>query len=232
MGNWSRYGETDFGYQKGNLVDMPLSLSHMAEDIFASMINHTREPFLELTGLKAIADPVFVHAVPELATCEVGFEPVCGRAFDGASRVDVIVRLRPGVATAFELKVGTTRVTKTRVDDEWLRPCVPSHADRRWRGNVMAVLERRFDGVSVETLRVRSHTERLALIQPWFFVARRCVLRAWKHNPPRFSAAVRQIAFEDVVDAFGNEETFNGLVRGMLAINYYKEWIARDPDAG
>jgi len=196
------------------------------------MINHARESFLETTGLDVEADSTFIRSARELATCEANFEPVCGRTFDGACRVDVVVRLRPGMAAAFELKLGTTRLTKSRVDGEWLPPCLPSHGGRRWRGNVMAVLERRFLGATVDTLSVRTTNERLTLIHPWFLVARGSVLRAWKGDPPSFSSAVRQVAFEDIVSSFGNAEAFNRLVQGMLDIDFYNEWVASDPDAG
>lgn len=209
---------------------MPPSLSHFAEDIFAEMANRSREAFIEATGLSAEADPAFVRSVSELAICEATFEPVCDRIFDGACRVDVAVRVRPGAAAAFELKLGATRITKTRVDDEWLQPCTPSHGGRRWKGNVIAVLDRRFEGAAVETLGIRigSNAERLELIRPWCFVARRRILNAWRNSPPSFSSGARLIAFEDVVAAFGGAEAFNGLVCGMLDINFYDEWVARD----
>jgi hypothetical protein len=72
-------------------------------------------------------------------------------------------RLRPGVATAFELKLGLTWLTKTRLDDEWLQPCVSSHGGRRWSGNVIAVLDRRFPNEAVTELVARTATERLKL---------------------------------------------------------------------
>lgn len=207
---------------------MPLSISHIAEDIFARMANERRDAFLEVTGLAAEADTAFIHSLPELATCEAQIEPVGGRAFDGASRVDVVVRLRPGVAAAFELKLGTTRLSKRRFDNEWFQPCAPSHADRRWSGNVMAVLDRRFENHVADELAVRTGGERLQLIRPWFLVARKAVLQALCNDPPAFGSAVRQLAFEDVVACFGGRDAFNLLVRSMLDINYFDEWVLND----
>lgn len=207
---------------------MALSISHIAEDIFVRMVNEKRDAFLEVTGLAVEADIEFVHALPELATREATIEPVGGRAFDGASRVDVIVRLRPGIAAGFELKLGTTRLTKRRFDDEWLQPCAPSHADRRWRGTVMAVLDRRFGDHVADQLVVRADQECLQLIRPWFLVARKGILRALRNDPPNFGSAVRQLAFEDVVTSFGGRDAFNLLVRRMLDIDYFEEWALND----
>lgn len=207
---------------------MALSISHIAEDIFARMANEKRDAFLEVTGLAAEADTAFVHALPELASCEAQIEPMGGRSFDGASRVDVVVRLRPGVAAGFELKLGTARLTKRRFDGEWLQPCAPSHADRRWSGNVMAALDRRFGNHVADELAVKVDGERLQLIRPWFLVARKGVLKALRNDPPSFGSAVRQLAFEDVVAHFGGREAFNLLVRSMLDVDYFEEWVLND----
>lgn len=211
---------------------MPLSLSHLAEDIVAAMANERRVAFIQAVGLGADTSPEFIESIPILATCEAQFDPVADRSFDGACRVDVVVRVRPGFAAAFELKLGTNRLTRARVDEEWLPPCTPSHQDRRWKGNVMAVLERRFAGTTVERLVVSADGERLELITPWYVIARRKVLNGWKRAPPQFSGAVRQVAFEDIVAGFGDPQAFNELIRRLLKIDYYDQWVAHDPDAG
>ena len=208
---------------------MPLSLSHLGEDLFAAMANERRFAFIQAVGLSSDTTREFIESVPILATCEAHFEPVAGRSFDGACRVDVIVRVRPGFAAAFELKLGTNRLTRARIDEEWLPECTPSHQDRRWKGNVMAVLERRFAHTTVDRLTVSAAGEPVELITPWYVVARRKVLNGWQEAPPRFSPAVRQVAFEDIVAGFGDRAAFNELVRRLLEIDYYDEWVARDP---
>lgn len=204
---------------------MGFSLSHIAEDVFAAMVNAERSAFLRTSGLEAAADRTFVQSVSELATCEAQFEPVGGRSFDGACRVDVVVRVRPGEGVAFELKLGNTRLTKTRVDKEWLKTCVPSsHKDNRWSGNVLAVLDRRIHNQDDVELVVRTNGERLRLIRPWYFVARRAVLNAWSADPPSFSPNVRQLPFEQIVASFGGPDSFNQLVRKMVNIDYFTAW--------
>jgi hypothetical protein len=136
------------------------------------------------------------------------------------------------VATAFELKLGTTRLSKTRVDDEWLACCTSSHNDRRWKGNMMAILDRRFSLPVDGDLTVELDGARHILTPTWFLVARRSTLSAWEGAGPAFSENVRRLAFEDVVDGFGGREPFNALVAEILAIDFYREWVLGNDTAG
>ncbi len=92
----------------------------------------------------------------------------------------------------------------------------------------MAVLDRRFGNYVADGLAVRAGGERLQLIRPWFLVARKAVLQALCNDPPNFGSAVRQLAFEDVVACFGGRDAFNLLVRSMLDIDYFDEWVLND----
>ncbi len=209
---------------------MAVSLTHIAEPIFAAIVNRIREPFLDLCGLREQADLDFVRSVPELATCEAKLEPLGSRSFDGASRVDVLVRLRKGHAVAFELKLGTTRLSRSRIDEEWLRTCVPTHDNQRWGGNMMAILDRRFSEsvpdelfATIETGKGRSR-ERLLLSRFWFVVTRDEILSQWHTSSPSFSEFVRYCSFEDVVNRFGSQAEFNSLVHEMLNFDYHSVW--------
>ena len=122
---------------------MALSLTHLGESIFAAMINRHRDAILSLPGLRGLVSSEFVHSEPRIAFPETPLGRFGNRAFDGACRIDVAVLLKPDVATAFELKLGGTRLSAQRVN-EWLAPCAISHGGRRWKGNAIAVLERRF----------------------------------------------------------------------------------------
>ncbi len=211
---------------------MAVSLPHMAEALFVEMVNRRRDEFFSLPELDRLADLDFVRAAPTIASREVPLASFSGRAFDGASRMDVVVRMRPGRATPFELKLGTTRLSKTRVDEEWLACCATSHNGRRWRGKMMAILDRRFPPPVAEELAAEVKGERLVLTPTWFVVTRRATLAAWKISPPNFSANVRLLAFEDVVDAFGGREPFNALAAEALAVDFYREWVLGDDTAG
>ena len=204
---------------------MPIALTHLAEKVFARMVNEQPDAFLSLCGLTDEADADFVHAARELAACEVRFEPFGGRSFDGASRVDVVVRLRRDRAVPFELKLGSTRLNKARINDEWLAACQPSHNDRRWKGNVMAILDRRFPVPVPDELIANIEGERITLTRTWFLITRRQTVKAWRTSPPDFGEHVRFLAFEDVIQSFGGQNAFNRMVREMLDFDFYSEWF-------
>lgn len=211
---------------------MLLSLTYLSEAIFVEMVNRNRSTFSKVARLGNIA-PDFFAQTPTIAFREVPLEPYARRRFDGASRVDAVVTIAPGLATAFELKLGTTRINKTRVDDEWLAECTPSHGGSRWSGNMMAILERRFENVQPEgDLSVKVNNEQVfSLTRTWYVVARRSVLNSWRNFRPKFSDHVQLLAFEDFVDAFGGKPAFNELVGELLNIDYYDAWIATIDDS-
>lgn len=203
---------------------MTLSLTHLGEQIFAGMINRNQKFLLSFPDVKSIADPDFLP----VASCEKKIMNFAGRAFDGQCRIDVAVQLRSDSVTAFELKLGTTRLTSNRVNTDWLTGCRESHRGRRWKGNIMSVLERDFRGcaeVPITPLTVQAQNRVLSVTQQWFVVARRRIINGWQAGHlPRFSDRVRMIAFEDAVMSFGGEQSFNQLVGEILPSNFYREW--------
>lgn len=205
---------------------MSLSLTHFAESLFAAMANESRESVLAACGLTTVADPELVKGADQMAFCHVGLESFSGKSFDRASQVDVVFRVRDGLAVAFELKLGRTRLDKTRVDEEWLRPCETSHGGRRWRGNMMAILDRRFPGPPPDDLAVQVKSGRLVLLREWVVVARQETLESWRMTPPEFGSHVAQVSFESVIEAFGGKIAFNDLVRRQLDIDYFDKWVA------
>ncbi|HKY35321.1 MAG TPA: hypothetical protein VJN18_05235 [Polyangiaceae bacterium] len=216
---------------------MSVSLTHFAESILVAMINENPAKFSRRVGLSLLSGVSgAIGGGP--AFCEAELARYAGRGFDGAARVDVIVALSDGRAVPFELKLGTTRLTKSRIDAEWLSECQPSHADSRWSGNMMAILERKFCGVTdpcelVATVEqpAASGARTFELTREWFVVARRSVVSRWKRTPPAFSSNARLLAFEDIVDDFGGKDAFNTLVRSQLDIDFYDAWLATDDDA-
>jgi hypothetical protein len=162
---------------------MNISLSHVAGVLFAEMVNRRRDEFFSLPALDRLADPDFVRGPRKIASLEVPLARFLGKTFDGASRIDVAVRMRPGEATAFELKLGTTQLSKRRVDEEWLARCASSHGGRRWAGNMMAILDHRFPEPVAGELAAEVDGERLVLTPTWFVVAKRATLAAWQKTP-------------------------------------------------
>ena len=202
------------------------------------MVNENPAQFAERAGLSGIWD-ASVNPSGGPAFREGGLAPYGGRAFDGAAQVDAIVALSDKVAVPFELKLGAARLTKSRIDTEWLAECQPSHADSRWSGNMMAILDRRFKGVPdghdlVARIKESGSNEgkTFVLTREWFVVARRSIIKRWRLAPPAFSQHVKLLAFEDIVDEFGGKPAFNALVTSLLDVDFYDAWLATDDDAG
>jgi hypothetical protein len=207
---------------------MAIDLTHMGEAIMACMIDAMRWRFIEFCNLSGQADQAFVSDTSRrIVFPNVGLAPYSGIGFDGASCVDLAVLIRPGVAVPFELKLGETRLTKTRVDEEWLPACALSHGGKRFSGNMMAILERKFPAsVSAGALSARVDGGSAALTEEWFVVARSSVLKKWTGNArPAFSTNVRTLGFESIVAAFGGREPFNAMVRDLLNFDYYAAWV-------
>ena len=117
---------------------MSISLTHLAESLFVRIVNAEPRKFLDLAGLGGAPLP---RDGQQIATADVPLARYGGRSFDGASRIDAIVRLGSNQAAAFERKLGTTRLTRVRVNEEWLPHCRASHGEKRWSGNIIAILE-------------------------------------------------------------------------------------------
>lgn len=205
-----------------------LSLSHVGEEIFAELINRRPESFIHVCGLVREADLDFMRKVRRVALCEVPFAKVDGKSFDGACRVDVVVRLRPDVAFPIELKLGHTRLSKQRFDREWLHSCEPSHGGRRWRGSVMAALDRRFSTPTTQELAVSVNQSLRTLTENWLLVVRRAVLDGWRENPPGLQRGMVK-SFEELVEALGGRTALNSVVRDVLGDrDFFADWGLSD----
>jgi hypothetical protein len=112
---------------------MPISLSHFGEELIARMANDLRGEFLDLCHLTAVADKGLLETKEPIAYCEAPLMPYSTIGFDGASRVDLVLRISKDEGTAFEIKLGNTRLSKPRIDDEWLCGCDFSHGKKRFK---------------------------------------------------------------------------------------------------
>lgn len=206
---------------------MPISLSHLGEVILAEMADRKRYDILRTFGLDDAADLGFVDKLDRFAFPERHLAPHGGYSFDGASRIDVTFWIRPKLAVACELKLGKTRLNKSRVDDEFLANCRLTHNNSCWGGNMMAILDRRFSSLApVDGLSVVLGDEPVPLSRNWFVVVRRRVLDRWKADSrPTFSEHTTCISINTIVDAFGGKDPFNALVKSLVAFDYYDKWI-------
>ena len=106
---------------------MPVELTHVGEAVVANMINSMRWEFIELCSLVSQSNKRFViDMTRQIVFANAKLAPYGGLGFDGASCVDVIVRVQENLAIPFELKLGRDRLTKSRIDKEWLSGCESS----------------------------------------------------------------------------------------------------------
>lgn len=206
---------------------MAVDLSHVGEAIVSQMIDSMRLRFLDLCQLSERADRLLLaDRFQSVVFANVGLTPYGGVSFDGASCVDLVVLIQEKLGVPFELKLGETRLTKRRIG-EWLSGCKLSHRGKRFSGNMMSILERKFPAaVPADTLRARVGDREVALTKEWFVIARSRVLRRWEGVArPAFSANVRLLGFETIVHGFGGQECFNAMVHDVLNFDYYSEWI-------
>lgn len=204
---------------------MPISLSHLGEVILAEMADRKRYDILRTFGLDEAADLGFVNNLDRFAFPECQLAPHGGYLFDGASRIDVTFWIRPELAVACELKLGKTRLSKSRVNEEFLADCRLTHNRSRLAGNMMAILDRRFSSLApVDSLSVVLGDKPVPLSRDWFVVVQQRVLDRWTGDSrPAFSEHTMCISINTIVDAFGGKNPFNALVESLLAIDYYDE---------
>jgi hypothetical protein len=206
---------------------MPISLSHLGEVIVAEMAERKRAATLDALGLTELADLNHVRALDRFAFYECRLARHHGYIFDGASRIDVVLWVRPDLAVALELKLGATRLTKSRIDGEFLLDCRTSHKDKRIAGNMMAILDRRFATIApVDGLSVELDGSVVQLSRNWFVVTRQSVLNGWAGDSrPNFSRNTTCVTIDKLAAAFGGQQPFNALVRELLDIDYFDAWV-------
>jgi hypothetical protein len=121
---------------------MPVSLSHLGEQVVAEMASRRPQEILDALSLRSPVDRSFVATLDRFALSEQRLAPHGHFLFDGTSRVDVVFHVSRCLAVAAEVKLGSTRLSKTRIDSEFLRNCRPSHHGKRLAGNMMSILDR------------------------------------------------------------------------------------------
>ncbi len=199
---------------------MAIGLTHLGEAIVQRMIELRPNRFLELCERPQTG----VHGGRVFR--EVELQPHGGRRFDGASRVDLVVPLSETEALPVEVKLGEARLSKSRVDSEWLAGCGTSPQDTAWTGNMMSVLDGLFPTPAssgrlvARVVAVGDYT----LTQSWFVVVRRRTADKWQGvGRPKFLHA-KIVVFDDLAEEFQPAE-FDSIVKEILSFPYYDTWI-------
>ena len=208
---------------------MTVSLTHLGEVAITGMANEMGDRFLDLCGLADYADLASVSGGQQLAYAEVRLLPYAGIAFDGAHRIDMVCTLSGNRGAAFEIKLSETRLTKWRIDEEWLSGCALSHRGKRFKGNMMSILERTFpESVPQDDLRAEHVAgETVSLLTEWYVITRLSVLESWEGpGRPGFSHHVHFLHFERIVQEYGGKVRFNSLISELLTFDFYDVWLS------
>ena len=198
---------------------MPIGLTHFGEAIVQTLIERQPNRFLELCGLPASG--VFGGR----AFREARLLPNDKKRFDGASLIDLIVPLNTHEALPVEVKLGATRLSKQRVETEWLYSCRPSHKDTAWAGNMMSILDQLIPS-NRPNERLVAHVDGTdyPLTQSWCVVVRRRTAVSWTGEGRPSLARATIVSFDDLVEGFMPDE-FDEIVRNIITFPYYNTWI-------
>ncbi len=200
---------------------MAIKLSHIGEPLVEGLAN------ADLDRFYAKCELTHVPESDRGVATELKLAPWGDRAFDPVSRVDLGIRVGESLVTPVEIKLGLEGLSKRAIDERLVPWEASGHRDPRWKGSMMAILDRRYPGAhqgSTEPLKVIFHGRSMELTPDWIIVARREVIEAWRGNPPDFRSKVHFVEFEGWA-MLVEEERFNSLVSSLLAINFYQEWV-------
>jgi hypothetical protein len=200
---------------------MSIGPTHLGEAIVQKLIELQPNRFFELCNRPSSS----LHG--NRVYRETKLEDHGGRRFDGASRVDLIVPISATEALPVEVKLGETRLSKRRVDTEWLSACGKSHGDTAWTGNMMSILDQLIPPEETNQ-RLVAHVDggNFRLTHEWCVVVRARTADAWaREGRPSFSRAI-VVKFDDMAKSVGQTK-FDSIVRELIDFPYYDTWITR-----
>lgn len=220
------------------LIAVPLELFHIGEELIAEILTELAERTdlgnvqCELTGRsfaeewdkagvieapKFYADEASVHVDTDAGTYDC----------DGEQSVDVLC-VAGGKAVAIEAKLGTSRVTPSEFQKRFCVPCeVSRHADRRLRGNMIAVLQRSFADACPRpgevSCRINGHCTTLSTTW-WLFLGRSVITQWRKTNQAAFLGPDARVAdFDKLVQRYGFNR-FDALVGRIIGDGFCRRW--------
>ena len=148
-------------------------------------------------------------------------------AFDGMSQVDCAIaceRVFP-----IEVKLGTTRMAAGEFGRRFLAPCCfTKHVPPRVCGNMIAVLDGRFEDQTISEVPLRVELDegnQVLLTLDWGLVVRREVFDHWARNSsPVMNRTCWIILFEDFVQAVGGADAFDSVVKDLVGYEFADAW--------
>lgn len=194
-----------------------LKLEHIGEDLMSSMLRTSDEVQHHVLG-RTLEEKSKV-------VCELPLDNWCGRIFDGAHRVDVAV-VDDGICFPIELKLGLSRMSAREFTSRFLTSVSTSHRDRRIKGGMISILDRRWEGRDNKVVEAKAAPKNLPLSRSWSLVIRNEVAKKWADTSrPLLSSYCRVVILEDLIDKFGSPGDFNELVSSLVVGDYFDEWF-------
>ncbi len=208
---------------------MSVQLTHIGESIVSEIINEMRWAFIDRCGLTEKADRDFVEFASSIAFQEVKICTMNGLEFDGGSRVDVVVLVNENLGVPFELKLGTTGVTKNNLIKWMSKPTQSRHKNPRFNGSMMGILAENHERALFKsdlTAQIANFGH-INLCKEWFVISRHKTILGWEEDSPRLiSFGCKPISIQDLVEWYGDKDKFNELVHSNKIIpdNPFGEW--------
>jgi hypothetical protein len=200
-------------------VTIALQLEHVGEPLVSQMLKTSKQARQTLLARDL--------ATAEEVCCELPLSEWNARQFDGAHRIDVAILDRTQLkCEAVELKLGHARMTSGAFNIRFLSGTSSSHGNRRVKGSMVSILERLSTDSSNQPIEARSNGRRYIVQRNWTLVIRKRVFEKWQQaTTPQLSRSCRIVLFEDVVESYRGEKTFNKLVSELIRGDYYQEWL-------
>jgi hypothetical protein len=197
-----------------------IQLEHLGEPLLKGILE-TSEAVRELVLSRNLIDK-------EAVLCEIPLAYWNNQKFDGAHRIDVaILNTSAASCVALELKLGLSRMASGEFTRRFLSGTSSSHKNTRVKGSMISILERLSMDSSSESTYAERRGERILVDSVWVLVIRRQVLEKWRTStPPSLSKKCQIVAFEEIVESYGDRNTFNKLVSNLVVGDYYREWLS------
>ena len=207
---------------------MTIELSHIGEPLVARMLASlaSRGRLAEVRcavfgdSLESDLDtgpPEFIADRALLKVRAAGQEYAC----NGAQAVDVLA-VAGGTATAVELKLGLTRMSRSAFRGRFCHPCgISGHADSRLTGSMVAVLDRLLPFAGGRVSAVDGHRT-WDLSERWWLVIRQQIWRSWRNQLP--VNAARILVFDRLASLYGDAAEFDQLVRDIVGGDFAARW--------
>lgn len=188
-------------------------------------VRHENCQFSTVLAQAGVGTPVSFSANVPLASLVINREEVL---FDGAHGIDVLSSGPAARGLAVEAKLGLDRMASGEFRTRFLsHVSLTTHTRPRIRGSMVAILNyRTMQGGESLPLRTVSPFG-VEIMAPWFLVIRRAVFANWTRRNghlPALAPDAHVAIFEDIVQKYGDAQSFDALVHRLVGADFYRTW--------